>query len=67
MYTHTHVQYYTDYTLVVLKMRGSFLSTCTHVRPQVNTRQDGTLTNVTVKSNTIAAATLLKTMALHAT
>lgn len=65
MYTYTHVQYYTDYKVVVLKMRISFLLTCTHVRTQVNARQDGPLTNVTVNINTVAAATLLKSTALH--
>jgi len=65
MYTHTHVQYYTDYKVVVHKMRISFLLTCTHVSTQINARQDGALTNVTANINTAAAATLLKTMALR--
>jgi len=64
-HTHTRVQYYTDYKLVVLKMRGSFLLTCSQARTQVNARHDATHTNVTVNMNTVTAATLVKTMALH--
>jgi len=46
-------------------MRGSFLLTCSQARTQVNARHDATHTNVTVNMNTVTAATLVKTMALH--